>query len=83
MAYYTYLKKNLGGKGISKVFTNLSKVVKFDDSLNYNTLLRVLSKERKTWYEDIDTGVMVVKSHDMEKGLQRVKRSSGGHNRNI
>lgn len=83
MAYYTYFKEGLGGKGISQVFTNLQRLVEFDDSLNYHTLIRVLTKERKTWYKDIDTGIWVIKSHNLEKGMQRVVRKETGHNRNI
>jgi len=83
MSYYTYLKKGSNGRAIVLVSTNLKRLVEFDPNLNYNTLLRVLSKEKKDWWEDYYSGIIISRSRTMVKGLQRIKRGPGVHNRNI
>jgi len=65
------------------VSTNLKRIVEIDPSLNYNTLLRIFSKEKKSWWEDYYGGVIIIKSNKFIKGLQRVKRGAGVHSRNI
>jgi hypothetical protein len=83
MSYYTYLKKGKEGKGISCVFTNIQRLVDFDEELNYHTLLRVLSKEKRSWWEDPYRGVVVIKSYGLERGKQRIVKGPKQHNRNI
>jgi len=74
MAYYTYFKKETGGKGHSVVFTNLQTLSDYDsDSLNYNTLVTWFSRKKNTWYEDVYNGVIVIKSFKLVRGGQRVK----------
>ena len=82
-SYYTYLKKNPGGKGISQVFTNLNSIVEFDEDMKYHTLMRVFGKEKLTWWEDSYKSVMIIKSFNLQRGKQRFKKAVTDDARNF
>jgi hypothetical protein len=83
MIIYTYLKKTSRLKGLTGTFANLKRLVEFDVSLNYNTLLNHFSRKRATYYEDSELRITIIKSESHTKGLHRVKRGPGVHSRNI
>ena len=81
--YYTYLKETGPNEGISQVFTNLQGIVDFDPDLSYNTLLNWFSRKKKVFWREPYAHVMIIKSHNLVRGKQRVVRQDVGHNRNI
>lgn len=83
--YYTLLYKRPDGKGESVIFTNLRRIIEFtgtEDGLTYNLLLEHFSRKKLDWYENPYKGLMIIKSHTIIKGEQRVARAHEFNSRN-
>lgn len=80
MLHYVLLYKKLDGKGQSISFRNLRRLEAFaGKDVNFHTLERHFSRERKTWWEDPYRDIIIIRVPRIEKGLHRVHRKDGGN----
>lgn len=82
MASFIIFDEKPSGDGFSMGFTNMARLSEFT-KIPYSTLVDHFTRKRLTWHFYDEQGVKVIKVESWEKGLQRVQRHTGEHNRNI
>jgi hypothetical protein len=81
-SFYIIFSDSGDDEGMAKGFSNRQILADFI-GIPYGTLTNHFVRDKKCYHYYADKDITVIKVNGLEKGRQKVKRKSKGHNRNI